>query len=62
MSISTWKHYIVYYIMRSIKKQVLLTVCWKKESWIVAEYEKCGGDLRPTRLYKKPTTVLWVNI
>lgn len=43
MSISTWKHYIVYYIMRSIKKQVLLTVCWKKESWIVAEYEKCGG-------------------
>lgn len=32
------------------------------ESWIEAENEKCGGNLSPTRLYKKPTTVLWVNI
>lgn len=46
----------------SLSKQALLTVCWKTESWIEAEYEKCGGNLSPTRLYKKPTTVLWVNI
>lgn len=57
-SISTWKHdnHAVY------QKHALLTVCWKKESWIEAENEKCGGNLSPTRLYKKPTTVLWVNI
>lgn len=57
-SISTWKHdnHAVY------QKQALLTVCLKKESWIEAENDKCGGNLSPTRLYKKPTTVLWVNI
>lgn len=52
--------YILYHAV--YQKQALLTVCLKKESWIEAENEKCGGNLSPTRLYKKPTTVLWVNI
>lgn len=38
-------HCILYHAF--YKKQVLLTVCWKKESWIVAEYEKCGGTSDP---------------
>lgn len=52
--------YILYHAV--YQKQALLTVCWMKESWIEAENDKCGGNLSPTRLYKKPTTVLWVNI
>lgn len=38
-------HCILYHAF--YKKQVLLTVCWKKESWIVAEYEKYGGTSDP---------------